>query len=546
MTHTHDAAAVNVQHALLEEVKSLIDNAPWWLLSFGIHLVLLLSAGLIYMDRLVCPEDPGPTAGWAPPREYIRPDGPPDVAGHTPPQKTPDTIGDADFLGGERSVASSDRGPGGQIDGFDDGSGTGLPTLPPDLLIPRGPYRGVEPGAAMVIGPGPGVRRPGSNGDGIFCKRPKRGPGGPGGDGTGPDIGPGGTATAVTLGLRWLARHQSPDGGWRGDGFASECGKVIAGQCGGPGYAEHDVGLTGLALLAFLGAGYTHLSRDVLDGRTAGAVVKNGLQWLAARQDREGCVGDRAGSKYMYGHALAALAFAEAYGMTESQRLREPAQKAIDFLVAAQNPYKGWRYTARCGDNDTSVTGWAVMALKSADLSGLAVPRGAYEGARAWLDEVTAADFDVGYNAKDATGPVVVEGKNENYADHDALVAIAVMSRIFIGTNRSDPRLKGGAERLVRDLPAWDGARIDFYYWYYASLALFQYDGPKGPMWSRWNEHMKNALVLHQQAAKDGCCRGSWEPVDRWGFEGGRVYATAINTLTLEVYYRYANVFGVK
>ena len=39
---------------------------------------------------------------------------------------------------------------------------------------------------------------------------------------------------------------------------------------------------------------------------------------------------------------------------------------------------------------------------------------------------------------------------------------------------------------------------------------------------------------------------GSWEPIDRWGGEGGRVYATAINALTLEVYYRYANVFGTR
>jgi hypothetical protein len=57
---------------------------------------------------------------------------------------------------------------------------------------------------------------------------------------------------------------------------------------------------------------------------------------------------------------------------------------------------------------------------------------------------------------------------------------------------------------------------------------------------------MKNALVPHQHTGKDGCRNGSWNPeVDRWGFEGGRVYATAINALTLEVYYRYANVFGV-
>jgi hypothetical protein len=159
---------------------------------------------------------------------------------------------------------------------------------------------------------------------------------------------------------------------------------------------------------------------------------------------------------------------------------------------------------------------------------------------------VTAADHDVGYTDKDSVGPVVVQGKNESFADHDALVAIAVMSRIFIDRNRGDARLKGGAERLVKDLPAWDGPKTDFYYWYYGSLALFQYDGPKGPMWCAWNQRMKEALVPHQRPAKDGCARGSWDPVDRWGFEGGRVYATALNALTLEVYYRYENVFGVK
>jgi hypothetical protein len=32
--------------------------------------------------------------------------------------------------------------------------------------------------------------------------------------------------------------------------------------------------------------------------------------------------------------------------------------------------------------------------------------------------------------------------------------------------------------------------------------------------------------------------------MDRWGAVGGRVYATAINALTLETFYRYANVYG--
>jgi len=66
--------------------------------------------------------------------------------------------------------------------------------------------------------------------------------------------------------------------------------------------------------------------------------------------------------------------------MTNASTLQIPAQKAVDFLVAAQNPGKGWRYTSRSGDNDTSVTGWAAMALKSAELSGLQFRRRATKG----------------------------------------------------------------------------------------------------------------------------------------------------------------------
>jgi hypothetical protein len=351
------------------------------------------------------------------------------------------------------------------------------------------------------------------------------------------------TEEAVHAGLRWLARHQKSDGRWDSDGFVAECGRVTEGTCGGPGYPEFDTGNTGLALLAFLGAGYTHLSKDTYDGICFGTVVKKGIQWLQANQDAEGCVGGKSGSKYMYNHSIASLALCEAYGLTGSGLFKDNAQNSINFLIAAQNPYKAWRYTAKSRDNDSSVTGWCVMALKSAEISGLSVPRGGYEGTKAWFDEVTSEDYRVGYTAK-GTGQVVVAGKNENFSNHEALTAIAIMGRIFIDKNRNDPRLKGGADLLVRDLPVWDGAKIDFYYWYYASLALFQLDGPSGPFWKAWNENMKNSLVNNQKKTSEGCLSGSWDPIDRWGFEGGRVYAVAINVLTLEVYYRYENVFG--
>jgi hypothetical protein len=121
-----------------------------------------------------------------------------------------------------------------------------------------------------------------------------------------------------------------------------------------------------------------------------------------------------------------------------------------------------------------------------------------------------------------------------------------VLGRIFMDKNKGDPRLAQGTEMLLADKPAWKGNKVDVYYWFWASRALFQYDGPSGPKWAAWNPLLKEALVPTQNGAGSGDKAGSWEPVSRWSMEGGRVYVTAMNALTLEVYYRYANVFGTR
>src|SRR5258706_96253 len=154
--------------------------------------------------------------------------------------------------------------------------------------------------------------------------------------------------------------------------------------------------------------GYSKLSTDeypdpIEPGRILkfGETMKKALQWLISQQDPEGLVGTKT-PKHLYDHAIAALALSEAYGMTAAAPLKEPAQKAVDYLVAAQNPGKGWRYSARCKDNDTSVTGWAATVLMSADPAGLTYPRSAAEGALAWFDEVTD---DVGRSGYANRGP---------------------------------------------------------------------------------------------------------------------------------------------
>jgi len=350
--------------------------------------------------------------------------------------------------------------------------------------------------------------------------------------------------SCVLAALKWLARHQNSDGSWGARSYSNQC---VGDKCAGQGDPEYDTGVTGLALLAFLGAGYSHLSKDEYPDPVRpdkilnfGNVVKNGLKWLLLKQDVEGCIGPR-GAKYVYNHAIATSALSEAYGMSATQLFKGPAQQAVDFLIAAQNPGGGWRYAKRSGDNDSSVTGWAITALMSAELAELKGPfPEVYESAGKWFDSVTDTvnGYRVGYNAK-TSGKVFVPRKNESFSHHETMTAIGVLCRMYMRKDKAHPSL-GGVALLVKDPPEWKADAIDYYYWYHASMALFQYDGPDGPYWKKWIEPLKNALVPNQKAAADACANGSWNSEeDRWGFEGGRVYAVALNALTLETHYRY-------
>ncbi|HLY08124.1 MAG TPA: prenyltransferase/squalene oxidase repeat-containing protein [Planctomycetota bacterium] len=530
-------------------IDRCFSNTPWWLISAGIHAVLILGAGLVAIERMVEIEVMASPIVVRPPGDPQLPEEPRirDVTGqHRTPLDIDQPVTEELFAIDptakiDRTLESEDNDLAHERKG-DSWDALGyIPGERPGGINSRGTG---APGVTETLGLGPG---------GGYSQRL----GGPRGGtrNTTPRIGSINewtpqTESAVLAALRWLARHQNPDGGWSAQGYSRNC---AASKCSGGGEADYDTGVTGLSVLAFLGAGYTSMSKDdehMIDPAFParqlhfGEAVKKALQWLIAQQDPDGCVGER-GMKHLYNHAIAALALSEGYGMSGLEVLRGPAQKSIDFLVAAQNPGKGWRYSAKSGDNDTSVTGWAVMALKSAELSGLAVPPSAFVGALAWLAEATEKNgyYRVGYTQA-GTGKVFVPGKNEQFADHPSMSAVAVLSRIFIQKTQKEPALTA-VNFLGGDLPSWKPGEVDFYYWYYASLALFQFDGPKGAFWSKWNEPMKSAIVPHQKLASHGCENGSWDPSeDRWGFEGGRVYAVAINCLMLEVYYRYAHVFG--
>lgn len=364
-----------------------------------------------------------------------------------------------------------------------------------------------------------------------------------GGKGRARKIG-GGSGTEIHLGraLKWLADHQDPEGFWDADGFTAQCETNICGSdrpdIANLGKAQYDEGLTGLALLAFLGDGHTTKNGRYRD------VVKMGVKWLKSIQDDEGAFALTRGREWMYNHALATLAMSEAYYFSKSPALKRPVQKGIALIERKQNPYKAWSYDSpNDGRNDTSVSGWMMFALKSAQESGLRVSDAALEGFRSWMNEATDPGTGrVGYDSK-GTPVARMEWMMEEWPAEksEALTGVGLLCRFFLEEDPdTTPVMKDHKNILMAKLPRWelDGS-IDMYYWYYASYAMFQWGGRD---WDKWNKAMKPAVVDSQREGGDE--EGSWDPIGPWGAEGGRVYSTATMALCLEVYFRYTKVLG--
>ncbi len=360
------------------------------------------------------------------------------------------------------------------------------------------------------------------------------------GPGTGSKPGGGGTAVPLADGIRWLVAHQDADGKWDADGFMKH--DPVGDETAGPGQPEHDVGVTGMALLALLGDGHT-----TRHGRYKENVTR-AVKWLREQQDHEsGLFGEPVGHSFIYDHGIATLAMCEAYYYSGSPLLRGTAQRAISYITRARN-YRGvWRYDVPpIGLNDSSVTGWMVFALKSAEESGLTIDSQAFTDSLSWFDEVTdLATGRVGYDAP-GTASARITGVNDDFPTEgvEAMTAVGLLSRFFLGQDpKEEPLMRKHADLLLRSLPEWsaDGSTNDMYYWYYGTYAMFQMGGQH---WKAWNKAMKRAVLDSQRS--DGAAKGSWDPSGPWGFAGGRVYSTASMALCLEVYFRYSRVLGAR
>ena len=389
---------------------------------------------------------------------------------------------------------------------------------------------------------------------------------------------------AVEASLRWMTRNQSADGHWDAEDHGAGQVKVdengvdrnFAGR-------EADTGLTALVTLSFLGAGYTHEN-----GRYA-FVVDRSLDWLISQQGEDGNLyGNAEHFARMYCHAMATYALAEAYGMQKQTllgpiidpqmlsigsesvvqlnnmtcaqvmfqpllvlplqptiftihaestsyslrkvddiRLRSALARAVNYTISQQDPRSGgWRY--RFGqEGDVSMFGWQMMSIKSAEIAGVTIDPRIRQRMQGFLNSVRQGSSGglFGYRRN-----VKQNGKDSEPVT-PVMTAEALFCQQMLGYPRETDSSRESVGLLLRNLPRL--SEVNYYYWYYGTLAMYQNGGQP---WDDWNRSFRDPLISLQRT--DGPLAGSWDPNDPWGRYGGRLYSTALATLTLEVYYR--------
>jgi hypothetical protein len=344
---------------------------------------------------------------------------------------------------------------------------------------------------------------------------------------------------AVARGLQWLAYHQGQGGQWSLDGFNRHAreklypeGKTFTDDCTAMGTRRNDIAGTAFGLLPFLAAGQTHKPLPVSKDKKAPQFdyhkcIDGGLKFLISKQGKDGYFGGD-----MYAHCLAAIAMCEAYGLTSDPVLKVSAQKAINYIVDSQDPSGGgWRYLPRT-PGDTSVTGWALMALKSGQMAGLSVPAPTLRRVERFIDSV---------EGQSKGGYVYQSGREVT----PSMTAVALLCRQYLGVNPRNPGLLAGVELLKKSPP---GSTKNLYYEYYATQVMHHMGGESWSFWNEGPDHksgIRDSLINKQDQGTSGKKgnAGSWEPTDEWTMQGGRLMATSLSLLTLEVYYRHLPLY---
>jgi len=305
---------------------------------------------------------------------------------------------------------------------------------------------------------------------------------------------------AVEGALEYLSRVQKDDGSY-------------------PENYGDSTGIPALAGMAFLSKG--HLPTE---GPYAEALNRCIDFVLESQRDNGLFEKGNAGSGPMYAHNISTLFLSEVSGMVDPGRQEKIAKAlppALKLILKAQAVKKeerhqgGWRYHPGSSDSDTSCSGWALMALRSAKLNGAAVPDQAIAGAVAYLSR----------HQDDKEGSF---GYMDRHDHARSLTGMGLLCLELCGRHGTDETVRAAdyVMKSFRDLP---GDQFEFYGNYYNAQGTFQIGGR---YWSEYANWMYDTYLKKQ--SEDG----SWN-----SREAGRIYGTCMMVLAFTVPYRQLPIY---
>lgn len=302
--------------------------------------------------------------------------------------------------------------------------------------------------------------------------------------------------SAIRGALRYLASKQDASGAW-----SSGSGE------------RHEVAITGYVLLAFMAAG------QVPDEGEYGRIVTKGVNFLLGAVKPSGFI--QYGTTNMYGHGIATIALAEAYGQSREPRIKSSLESAVKLIISAQSLEGGWRYEPRPDDADISVTVLQVVALRAAKNSGLDVPQATIDRAIRYVRSCN----------DQRSGGFTYQPRNNDPGF--ARTAAAIYSLQVCG-QYDDPLVARGSQYLVdhKDEPLWFT-----YGQFYAAPAQYMIGGDT---WDEWYRGISQKLL---SAARSEGEMTWWEPKYDRERSIGPVWCTAVYTTILAMPYHYLPLY---
>lgn len=309
---------------------------------------------------------------------------------------------------------------------------------------------------------------------------------------------------SVSKGLDYLARSQTPNGGWQ----STRDGQV------------YPVTMTALAGMALLANGNTTSRGPYAES------VEKATRFLINQQDDAGLIaGAEENGRSMYGHGFAMLFLSTVYGMETDpkarERIRAVVTNGIKLTARAQSPRGGWIYTPGGGGDEGSVTVTQMQALRAAHSAGFTVPKATIENAVRYLEICKTPEGGIRYS---------VDSGNDTRLPISAAAITCLYSAGEYESPLAKDCLKYVWKQFERQKPDFGSEwGHGFYLHMYASQSFYQ---AGDTYWNTYFPPVRDHLVKLQVAD------GHWD-----GNEIGPVYGTSIALIILQLPYKFLPIY---